>query len=366
MNDTLQTALAAEIDERLDAGSGAAADLITVAGKHGRLTELRRATEIDDNTALGLALMIAHARAGRPAEALAQTPHCVTRDATNAVRRFAHKLEAKAPPRDGPLLTRDGTPVIIVASYPRSGNTRFLNIVSGAFPRARYTAFMSEGRYVSPHAAFVDVPGPVTVKDHVFRSEYRHNPVIALLRDGRDCALSHQDFLLRRPGTRVTAENADSLGLATGTEGEGPLFGGWPAFTRAALEAKAAGHAVEIVRYPDLVGPEGAAVVTGALTASGLKMSAAQYEEGLAFAQKRANDLRTKNVRWERTKIYPEGTLLSRWVEEEGDSTWRAVFADRHRRALHEAGFTEPLLAAGFESDPNWWSPDRAIVPSRD
>jgi hypothetical protein len=101
--------------------------------------------------------------------------------------------------------------------------------------------------------------------------------------------------------------------------------------------------------------PGTAAAVAAALAAAGVALAEAHYARGLAHAAAREADLRTRNPTWGRTRIYPEGSLMDRWLDTPGASKWRTLLGPEDRRRLHEAGFTDPLVRAGFETDPDWW-----------
>lgn len=350
-------ALRAYLDVRLaEAGCTQSADqLLAQAGPAMRPGELAQAAALPGPQPAALAMMLARAEEGRVADALALTPIAIERRPPPAVRAFLDWLEEAAERPAGPMVDAAGRPLVFVVSYPRSGNTRFLNILAAAFPGSRFTALRGEGRYISPRGPGCLARGPVFVKDHVLRDEYRDNPVIYLARDGRDCCLSFNDFKLRRTEADEAAvrEGADSLALILG--GGMADFGGWPAHMAAALDWRDAGADLTIVTYDALMAEDSYPAVAAALETAGVDLSRERYAIGLRNAAEKEEQLRAKALGWARERIYPQGSMMDRWLDVEDASKWRRLIGPRDKARLHAAGYTEPLLRAGFEEDPNWW-----------
>lgn len=345
--------------ERLAADTGAvgADALLAAARAAGALGPLRARQPLADPRLHALALMLVMARDGEPARALTLSAQAIERRPGPVLHRFVEELEgaARAAGPAGPLLDHDGNPVVFVVSFPRSGSTRFLNIMAGAFAGSRFTAFLSEGRYVSPWGAGCAAKGPVFVKDHELKDAYRHNPVLYLVRDGRDCMLSFNDFRLRRAAGGGAEAGADTLaGVVKGGDA-GPPFGGWPAEVNKALQWRAAGRDIVLLSYDALMGPQGFDVTAAALAGAGIDLTAERYEAGLANAAQKETALRANSAGWGRERIYPPGSLMDRWLDTSGPSKWRALLRPQDKAMLHHAGFTEPLVRAGFEKDENWW-----------
>lgn len=357
-------AVRALLAERLaEAGLSQSADQLIAQAKWAkRPGDVARALGMTNAQPAALAMMLARAEEGRIEDALALSAFAVERRPVPVLRAFLDTLERAAQRPDGPLVDGEGRPIVFVVSYPRSGSTRFLNIMAGAFPGSRFTAFVNEGRYVSPHGRGSVAHGPVFVKDHTLQDEYRQNPVIYLARDGRDCCLSYNDFKLRRPEVEETAvaEGADSLTLIVepGAGGAPPPFGGWPDHMSAALDWREAGGDLTIVTYDALMAQDSFETVEAGLAAAGVDLSRERYAKGLDNAAEKETQLRAQNPNWARERIYPHGTMMDRWLDTKGVSKWRDLLGQGERARLHAAGFTQPLIRAGFEGDPNWWAND--------
>lgn len=327
------------------------------AGTADSPSRFARSIDLEDVPAAALAMMLARAEEGRYADALALSPFGVERRADPVVRAFLDGLEEIAERPPGPLVDADGRPVVFVVSYPRSGNTRFLNIMAGAFPGSRFTAMVGEGRYVSSQGWGVAFAGPVFVKDHVLRDAYRHNPVIYLARDGRDCVLSYNDFKLRRAAAReaALAAGCDGLGWILAEMAAPQSFGPWPDHLRKALAWQDEGADLIVLKYDDMMSEGAFERVSAALAAAGVTLDADRYERGLRNAEAREETLRRASPGWGRERIYPAGSLMDRWLDVPHASKWRALFGPDDKVRLHEAGYTGPLIRAGFEEDPHWW-----------
>ncbi|GAB5376694.1 MAG: hypothetical protein AcusKO_31560 [Acuticoccus sp.] len=345
--------------ERLAADTaGVDADaLLAAASATGKPGALRARVPLADPRLHALALMLVMARAGDPARALTLSAQAIERRPGPVLHRFVEDLEraARAAEPAGPLLDGDGNAIVFVVSFPRSGSTRFLNIMAGAFPGSRFTAFLSEGRYVSPWGAGCAAKGPVFVKDHALKDAYRHNRVLYLVRDGRDCMLSFNDFRLRRAAGGGAEAGADTLAAVVEGGDAGPPFGGWPAEVNKALQWRAAGCDIALLPYDALVGPQGFEVTAAALAGAGITLTAERYEAGLANAAQKETALRANGAGWGRERIYPAGSLMDRWLDASGASKWQALLRPQDKAMLHNAGFTGPLMRAGFEKDENWW-----------
>ncbi|MEM0908057.1 MAG: hypothetical protein AAGJ94_11870 [Pseudomonadota bacterium] len=331
--------------------------VLTMAGKSEDPVRLRRRFKIKTRNLVGLSLMVGHARAGAPQTALRHAAMAVPNRADGVVLKFIRKLEKLAPEPGRPFRDADGSPIVFVVSYPRSGNTRFLNIMDATYPRSRLTAFLSEGRYFSARSETCALPSPVFVKDHNLRAIYGDNPVIYLARDGRDCVLSGNDFALRAAHVSddKRVEGSDSLSLVVEGDEKGPPFGGWPQQMQAALAWKAAGRDITILNYDDWVSDNGYELVSAALRQAGVALSQEQYDQGLSHAQTKETALRVKNDRWKRARIYTQGSMMDQWLDTPDASKWRKVLTPREKQRLHEAGFTKMLIEGGFETDPDWW-----------
>ncbi|MEM6762655.1 MAG: hypothetical protein AAF615_07255 [Pseudomonadota bacterium] len=361
LSNTLRKHGAQEVLAAYLASDGAAVDaatLLAAAAEHRSADELARACGLKKSQPAGLALMIHRAETTNAADALAYTGVALRHNPDGNVRRLVRLLERNATREPGPYLTADGKPVIFVVSFPRSGNTRFLNILGDVFSGSRFTAFMHEGRYFSEMGTGSAANAPVFVKDHELRDAYRDNPVIYLARDGRDCALSYNDFMLRRSGTTAEQVEAasDTLSIIAGRESAGDdRQAHWPSHMNSALDWQRAGRPIAILEYNELLGDAGYKLTAGALELAGIDLDEAAYEKGVKTAENSETRLRTTNRRWGREAIYPAGSLMDRWLQTPGVSKWRDVLSPKHRKELHEADYTPALLEAGFEDDPSWW-----------
>ena len=306
----------------------------------------------------GLAKLIERAEAGRAEEALAYTGLAVPNRASPALHTLVRALESEAVERPaGPLLDASGQPVVFVVSFPRSGSTRFLNFLMAGFPGSRFTAFLKEGQYFSTKGAGSAFAGPVFVKDHALRADYATNPVIYLVRDGRDAMLSFNDYTLRKPGLDAAelAAGAQNLSDVLTDGGRATGFGPWPDHVHRAFDWRDQGRSITVVTYDALMGENGYEAIRDTLAAVGIEYTPERYEKGVEVAAKREATLRQNNPNWKRTRIYPEGSMMDRWLDTPEASKWRVLLDAADRQLLHEAGFTEALMRSGFEDDAEWW-----------
>lgn len=330
-------------------------DVVARAGRADSFPALAAELKLRELRLAALAMMLAAAGEERWADALALAAFGVEARPPAAIRGFVSRLESAAERPSGPLRDADGRPLVFVVSYPRSGNTRFLNIMAGAFRGSRFTAFFNEGRYVSPQGWGVAFRGPVFVKDHTLSAAYRQNPVIYIARDGRDCMLSYNDFKLRQPaGEAARAEGAESLAWFLAGGAGGKAFGGWPGHIRKALAWRDEGAPLQILRYDEMMGDGAFERIAAVLGAAGVELTAERYAAGLANAVAREEALRSANPTWGRERIYPAGSMMDRWLDTPGATKWRALLGPDEKARLHAAGFTEQLIRAGFEEDPLW------------
>lgn len=315
------------------------------------------ASPLKEKPLKGLARLIGLAEDGRYEEALAYTGIAVPNRPAPPIARLVHVLEELAVRPAGPLRDASGRRVVFVVSYPRSGSTRFLNFMAAAFPASRYTAFLPEGQYFSTRGGGSAAAGPVFVKDHRLREDYAENPVLYLVRDGRDVMLSLNDFTLRKPGLSAEAVAEGAAGL-DGVLGEGERasrYGAWPEHVAEALDWKDAGRPVTILRYDALMGENGFEASRDALAETGIDYTRKGYDRGVNIAANREALLRQNNPSWQRTRIYPEGSLMDCWLDTPEASKWQTLLRPADKAVLHEAGFTGTLLRAGFEDDADWW-----------
>lgn len=308
-----------------------------------------------------LILMIRHAQAGKIMDALGTMAFAPNALAFPAVRRLIRHLEAAAPPRDPemPFIDAQGTPVVFVVSYPRSGNSRLTSTMEGAYPRSRFTIYPFDGRYFSKKLAHFPVDGPVFVKSHIIEDAYRHNPVIYGVRDGRDSLLSLNDFAYRAMTDERKATHTDMAhGLDTLLDKVLPRehYGDWPTHVNKALAFSREHGNVHFVRFEELTSAVEYERLRDTLRTCGVALRREQFDEGVARAKDVEQALRSKIKQWSRDQIYPEGSLMAKWMALKGSSKWQRLLSAGDKKRLHEAGLTKPLMDLGYETDPDWWS----------
>ncbi|MEM8853559.1 MAG: sulfotransferase domain-containing protein [Pseudomonadota bacterium] len=308
-----------------------------------------------------LIMIVRHAKAGRIHEALGEMVYAPNAVAFPAVHRLIRRMEAAAPARDPdmPFIDAQGTPVVFVVSYPRSGNSRLTSTLDGAFVRSRFSIYPSDGRYFSKKLPYFPVDGPVFVKSHIIEDSYRHNPIIYSVRDGRDAFLSLNDFVFRAMND---AKRADHTDMADGFQAllERVLpkehYGYWPAHANRALAFSKEHGNVHFVRFEEITSAVEYERLRDTLRSCGVALSRTQFEAGVARAKAVEDVLRSQIRQWSREAVFPEGSLMARWMALKGSSKWQRLLSVEDKTYLHEAGITKPLMEFGYETDPDWWS----------
>jgi hypothetical protein len=88
--------------------------------------------------------------------------------------------------------------LVLLASYPRSGNTLVRQVLESAFGVPTYTVYRNENSHGIRNPMFYEAPiGSLSfVKTHEIDSDVTDNdfPAIHIVRDGRDTLVSHAHF----------------------------------------------------------------------------------------------------------------------------------------------------------------------------
>ncbi|MCF3933131.1 hypothetical protein L1787_06845 [Acuticoccus sp. M5D2P5] len=345
------------IEDNEDAPSSDA--LISAGKEHDDVDSLKQAFPSVDQRAAALAFVIGQADQERYEAALSYMVRVGSLTGKEPVRNFIKALNAQLPEPDfdQPYVDLDGNPVTFVVSFPRSGNTHLIQLLTHSLRAGIATAHFGNRAHFSRKVRTIGYRSPVFVKDHGIRDAYRHNPVIYQHRDGRDSLLSFNDFTAQ--GTnRSRPEDIPAL-----SDSLGPVierlkktnYGTWNENVDAALAHHDKYGNVVISRYDDLTGPNAFASLRDTLAAINIELTEKAYAAASERSQKNATRLRSQNVQWGKAPIYPEGSMMDRWLKIGSGSRWRAVLSAEDKSLLHSIGMTETLMKIGYETNEDWW-----------
>ncbi|MCF3931999.1 hypothetical protein L1787_01050 [Acuticoccus sp. M5D2P5] len=312
-----------------------------------------------DRYKIALAYVIGQAMEGRYAHGLMQVGRAGVVMSRPAVRALVRRMEAflPEPDFDAPYVDIEGRPITFVVSFPRSGNTHLIQLLIHAVKARVCTAYYSNRSYFSNKVRTIGFRSPVFVKDHVMRPAYRNNPVIYQHRDGRDSLLSYNDFVIRgisRNRPEVVPRMADGFTRIL-KRLEKVDCGPWHENVDSALRHSRTHGNVDFSRYDELMGPTGFAHLKALLAKIDIDLTRSDYETALVRSAENAQRLRTEKPQWGKAPIYPDGSMMDRWLTLESGSRWRAVLSAEDKALLHSIGMTETLMNTGYETDPDWW-----------
>ncbi len=248
-------------------------------------------------------------------------------------------------------------PFYYIGSYPRSGNTMLRQFLAYTFDAPRYSVFPGDGCLFSRNHLPMQLPKALFVKDHLVRPEYREDPILYLVRDGRESILSYARYLF----ASGKYSNVGRGGLADFIrETASDYWLSWAANVKRALNAIDAGWPITLLRYEDInKKPEALYQLADRLNTAGLPLRRdyAAYQEH----EKSEKAKLAIYPEWSETVAIPKDSFLAEgWTVGGGKTDWRAAFDARASREFHEQGGTDILLRLGYETSADWW---RAAEP---
>lgn len=234
---------------------------------------------------------------------------------------------------------------LYLVSYPRSGNTlvrAYFSLLQGRAQPSIYPGDVLGTDGVALTDALDDV---VLVKSHTLPPG--DDPLIYLVRDGRNATLSHLYMAFLYGGYCFSRldEAYDAIRHLDAAEGS------WAAHAAEALR-QSQRRPMLFVRYEDLMRHREAALAS-MVRFAGASVPASAI--ALCIERHAANDRYTENpyngflFEPERRSIYD---VLKRHRQAD---YWRHIFDARCRRYFHESGATDALLRFGYETSADWW-----------
>lgn len=246
-------------------------------------------------------------------------------------------------------------PLAYFVSYPRSGNTLATRLTARATQGQVFSA-MEQGyapfsKRIYPRSYSL----PRLIKDHVAHLHYKNDPCVLVVRDGRDTVISLA-FMTMQQGQHSfagTSEVADFIRWVSRSY----IFGDWTTHARNLLELLK-GPDKLLVRYEDLVSNDATFIQIVDFFDPGNRLPRAHLSQ--LFAERGAVVERIKsrpavNNEWGFGRTFEHGSMFHAWSLNRQGSSWRETWNAAAKKAFHETGATELLMAFDFETDPDWW-----------
>ena len=251
--------------------------------------------------------------------------------------------------------TQSTAPLAYFVSYPRSGNTLATRLTGRATQGQIFSA-MADG--FSPFSKSIypkPYPFPRLIKDHVARSHYANDKCVLVVRDGRDTVTSLA-FMTLQQGEHSFTEKSEIADFIRWTV-KSYVFGSWASHVKD-LMALREGPQKLLVRYEDLTANDKALLEIVDFFDPGNRLP----REHLAtlFAER---DIIVENIKsnphvneqWGFGRTFEPGSMFYEWSLNRKGSNWREAWDQTAKRAFHETGATDALIALGYETDPDWW-----------
>jgi SAM-dependent methyltransferase len=224
--------------------------------------------------------------------------------------------------------------------------------LSYTFDVTRYSVFPGDGCLFSRNQALRQLPKALFVKDHLVRPEYREDPILYLVRDGRDSILSYARYLFAS-GEYSNVGRGELADFIRKTASDYWLF--WADNVKRALDGIEAGWPITLLRYEDIYKrPEALYQLADRLNTSNLPLR----RDYTAYEKHEKSEKAKLAIypEWSDSATIPKDSFLAEgWTVGGGRTDWRAAFDARARREFHELGGTDILLRLGYETSADWW-----------
>jgi sulfotransferase family protein len=246
-------------------------------------------------------------------------------------------------------------PLAYFVSYPRSGNTLATRLTARATQGQIFSA-MDGG--VSPFSKSIypkSYPLPRLIKDHVARRHYRGDKCVFVVRDGRDTVTSLA-FMTLRQGAHAFKKKTEIADFIRWTA-KSYIFGSWAAHVEDMMALRNEPDKL-LVRYEDLTTDADTFCRIVDFFDSDNKLPREHliglFEKRDVVAEKIA-DNPAVNEEWGFGQKFEAESMFYQWSLNRKGSNWQQSWDRAARRAFHETGATDALIALGYESDPDWW-----------
>ena len=251
--------------------------------------------------------------------------------------------------------TQSTAPLAYFVSYPRSGNTLATRLTAAATQGQIFSA-MIEG--LSPFSKGIyprSYPLPRVIKDHVAHGHYLNDRCILIARDGRDTVTSLA-FMTLQQGQHKFTERGEIADFIRWTS-KSYLFGSWAAHAEGLLALRE-GPDKLFVRYEDLTTNEDAFFEIIDFFDPGNMLPRNHLTKLYAERDLVVENIKSKpnvNNQWGFGHTFEPGSMFYEWSLNRKGSNWREAWDQAAKRAFHDTGATDALIALGYETDPDWW-----------
>lgn len=280
-------------------------------------------------------------------EATSQLLHKKLRPVLKQIYRLG-KNDLSAP-------SQSTAPIAYFVSYPRSGNTLATRLTAKATEGQIFSA-MSEG--FSPFSKSIypkSYPLPRLIKDHEAHRHYWNDRCVLLVRDGRDTVTSLAYMTLQQ-GKHSFAHKSAVAEFIRWTA-KSYVFGSWATHVTDLMSLHE-GQDKLLVRYEDLTASADAFYRIVDFFDPENKLPRAHlrklFEERDIVVENIKSNAQV-NEQWGFGQSFEPESMFYEWALNRKGSSWRESWDAAARRAFHETGATEALIALGYESDPDWW-----------
>lgn len=273
--------------------------------------------------------------------------------------RVAHDLNAcyAVGANDVDAAVVSNLPFAFVCSYPRSGNTLATRTAAQLFHAQIFEGNPGSLQPFDKRLYPKIYPYIRLVKDHVARPIYKNDRVAFIVRDGRDCMISLA-YMTHKSGGHPFTKRGQLTDFIRWLDRDYP-FGGWARHMRdvTALKSDPNKH---VVRYEDLIAEfetfrEYIQFIAQGQTISEQRIKRTFDNKGRIRETVENNPRANKS--WGYGASFEPDSLFFDWSTQRTKSSWRQSWDAEARKAFHETGATEHLIAFGYETDPHWWKP---------
>jgi hypothetical protein len=255
------------------------------------------------------------------------------------------------------LRLESDSPIALVISYPRSGNTVLIRTLARLLQAQIFEGFPHSLIPFSKSIYPKHYPLARLIKDHVPRSEYLNDKAVFLIRDGRDTMISLAHMTFRQGQHNFSKKGQLSLFIRW-LEQEYEYFG-WANHMRR-VDSLLIGQEKLLVRYEDFMADLGTLkkVVNFIDPDSGNSEEdvRTKYEERSKIFDDLGQNPHAR-VAWGIGEQFAQDSLFYDWSHNRQTSHWRHAWDDEAKVAFHETGATDYLLRYGYETDAEWWRP---------